>query len=385
MTGSRRWWWAAAVAGVVAAVWLLWPEGRSHEVTRSARAATTKPATSPPKENAPPPAAAAPAAAADRSDPPSRGHDQVPPQSQRYLEATVYPPTSQPLDSGAKDLLYPNRRYEKPRPLPKNRDVTFVFTADRYYYTGDEVAHVWLEVFRGDEPADDVRVRRATALAEGEAAAGTSVDLGLRPDGGRWSSTLELETAFPEHHGTILLEVAFEVNGDEAHEEAIRIFTTPPDRIPARFTGDFRDYVEEGSLFVEMGVEVFEPGFFRFDANLYDRNGEPVAFSVFKGDLPSGRQWVPLEFFGKVLRDQSAIAPYTVAQIRGYRFLEAQTPDQERMVDDPLTHRTAAYDLALFSAEEYTSEHKERMLELMREDIAAGRTLDVPPLASTPR
>jgi len=55
------------------------------------------------------------------------------------------------------------------------------------------------------------------------------------------------------------------------------------------------------------------------------------------------------------------------------------------LVDDPLIHRTAAYDLALFSDEEYTSEHKKRMLELMREDVAAGRTLDVPPLATKPR
>jgi hypothetical protein len=337
----------------------------------------------------PEPDVPAPAAArdADRGDPPSSstGEDEVPAQIQHFLAATVYPPTSQPLTPGAQDLLKPNQRYEKPRPLDKNREVTFVFTADRYYYTGNQVAHVWLEVLRGDEPADGVRVHRATALAEGEGASSASVDLGLHRDGPRWTSDLELEKAFPEHHGTILLEVALNVDGGEVQEEAIRIFTTPPDRIPARLTGNFLDFVREGSLFVEMGVEVFEPGFFRFDANLYDRNGDPVAFSVFKGDLPAGEQWVPLEFFGKVLRDEGALAPYTVEQIRGYRFLDGQTPDRERMADDPFTHRTAGYDLALFSDDEYTSEHKERMLELMREDVAAGRTLDVPPLAKPPR
>lgn len=338
----------------------------------------------------PEPDAPAPAAArdADRGDPPpsSTGEDEVPAQIQQFLAATVYPPTSQPLKPSAQDLLKPNQRYEKPRPLnKKNRDVTFVFTADRYYYTGDQVAHVWLEVLRGDKPADGVRVHRATALAEGEGASSDSVDLGLNRDGARWTSDLDLKKVFPEHHGTVLLQVALNVDGGEVQEEAIRIFTTPPNRIPARLTGQFLDFVREGSLYVEMGVDVFEPGFFRFDANLYDRNGDPVAFSVFKGDLPAGEQWVPLQFFGKVLRDEGALAPYSVEQIRGYRFLDGQTPDRERMADEPFTHRTAAYDLALFSDDEYTSEHKERMLQLMREDVAAGRTLDVPPLAGPPR
>jgi hypothetical protein len=383
LTGSRRAWWAAAVAVVLAAVWLLGPEGRAPEATGSSQHAATVLAALP-EPDAPAPAAAR---NAHRGDPPSpsTGEDEVPPQIQQFLAATVYPPTSQPLRPGSQDLLNPDQRYEKPRPLGKNREVTFVFTADRYYYTGDKVAHVWLEVLRGNAPADGVRVHRAIALAEGESASSAPVDLGLRRDGARWSSDLELEKEFPEHHGTILLQVAFAVGGGEVHEEAIRIFTTPPDRIPARLTGNFLDFVREGSLYVEMGVEVFEAGFFRFDANLYDRNGDPVAFSVFKGDLPAGEQWVPLEFFGKVLRDEGALAPYTVEQIRGYRFLDGQTPDRERMADEPFTHRTAAYDLARFSDEEYTSEHKERMLELMREDVAAGRTLDVPPLAAPPR
>jgi hypothetical protein len=323
-------------------------------------------------------------AGAERPDPPPVSEAELPPQIQRFLEANVYPPTSRPLRSGATDLLRPNRRYEKPHPLDEDRDVTSVFTADRYYYTGDEVAHVWLEVLRGDRPAA-IRVQRAIALAEGEGTSPALVDLGLRPDGARWSGALDLESTFPDHHGTILLEVSFEVDGGEVHGEAIRIFTTPLDRVPARVTGDFRDSVREGSLLVEVGVDVFEPGFFRFDANLYDRAGEPVAFSVFKGMLAPGEQWIPLEFFGKILRDESALGPYSVEQIRGYRFLEGQTPDRERLVDDPVTHRTLAYDLALFSDEEYTSEHKERMIALMREDVEAGRTLDVPPLAAKPR
>jgi hypothetical protein len=305
---------------------------------------------------------------------------QVPPQIQRFLEANVYPPTSRPLTADAVDLLYPNRRYEKPQPLDEDGEITFVFTADRYYYTGDEVAHVWLEVLKGDEPAR-VQLDRATARAEGGGGSGGMlVDLGLRPAGGLWSTDLSLGNAFPGHHGSILLEVAFRADGGEPHSAAVRIFSTPVERVPARLTGDVRDSLIDGSLLVEVGVDVFEPGFYRFDANLYDRDGAPLAFTVFKGDLAPGEQWLPLEFFGKVLRDQGVMGPYSVEQIRGYRFLEGQTPDRELLIDDPLTHLTSAYDVASFSDAEYTSEHTERMIDLMLDDIENGRTLDSPVL-----
>lgn len=365
---------------------LFWVRGRSAEREGATRqVALAKPPAKPP----PPPEAelqATQPVAEEESaetEPIAEPEQEIPPQIQRYLDANVYPPTSGRLTAEATDLLYPNQRYEKPRPLDEDGDVTFVFTADRYYYTGDEVALVWLEVLDGKQPAD-VDIYQATARAEVDGRpGGAPVDLGLlQSDGGRWSTALDLAQAFPDHHGTILLEVAFQAEGGEIHSEAIRIFSTPVDRIPAQLSGDFRDSADDGSLLVEVGVDVREPGFFRFDANLYDRNGEPVAFAMFKGDLEPGENWLPLEFFGKILRDQGATGPYSIEQIRGYRYLEGQTPDRERLVDNSVTHQTSRYDAAVFSDEVYTSEHKEQMVQLMLEDMAAGRTLDVPDVAA---
>ncbi len=380
---SRRVWWVFGIIVVLVAltlfgVWGRWPEREG--TTREVAMAMATPARSPEPVREP-----TQPAAGDESptpEPVAVPEEELPPQVRRFLEANVYPPTSRPLTEGATDQLYPNQRYEKSRPLDEDGEVTFVFTADRYYYTGDDVALVWLEVVDGGQPAD-VDIHQATARAEerGQASAAL-VDLGLQSDGVRWSSALNLAEVFPDHHGTILLEVVFEVDGGDMHAEAIRIFSTPPDRIPAQFTGEFRDSIHDGSLLVEVGVDVLEPGFFRFDANLYDRNGEPVAFAVFKGDLEPGDNWLPLEFFGKILHDQGAMGPYTVEQIRGYRFLEGQTPDRERLADNPVTHQTSPYEAAIFSDAVYASEHKERMVQLMLDDIDAGRTLDAPPVAS---
>lgn len=352
------------------------PPGEAGAATTSAPGAPRELA----RAGAPPPVRAVSNRRPPRSRP-DAPNGELPPQVQRFLEANVYPPTSRPLTSGSTDLTNPNQRYEKPRPLDEDGEITFVFTADRYYYTGDEVAQIWLEVQKGGQPAA-VRIHRATARAENNGApTGRLVDLGLQTDGVRWASRLDLDQVFPEHHGTILLQVAFQADGGEVHAEAIRIFSTPLEQVPARVTGEFRDSVKDGSLLVDVGVDVYEPGFYRFDANLYDRNGDPVAYAVFKGDLEPGQQWLPLDFFGKILRDQGALGPYSIEQIRGYRFLEGQTPDRERLVDDPVTHQTRSYDLTEFSDDAYTSEHKERMIQLMLEDADEGRSLDVPRVA----
>ena len=386
--GSRRVWWTLGIVVVVAALALFGARGPSRDGAsappREAVAATTTSASGASRAEARPGAAPPVTTVSNRRTPRSRpdaSRGDLPPQVQRFLDANVYPPTSRPLTSGATDLTNPNRRYEKPQPLDEDGEITFVFTADRYYYTGDEVAQVWLEVQKGGQPAA-VRIHQATARAESRGApTGKLVDLGLQTDGVRWASRLDLDQAFPDHHGTILLQVAFQAEAGEVHSEAIRIFSTPIEQVPARVTGEFRDSVTDGSLIVDVGVDVYEPGFYRFDANLYDRNGDPVAYAVFKGDLQPGPQWLPLEYFGKILRDQGALGPYSIEQIRGYRFLEGQTPDRERLVDDPVTHQTGAYDLAEFSDDEYTSEHKERMIQLMLEDVDEGRSLDVPRVA----
>lgn len=379
--GSRRFWWVAGIGVALVVIALFMLAGQAPQRKGATRQMALA-ASAPSRDAKVQPKKRVTQDESPQAEPVAEAEQDLPPQIRRFLANNVYPPTSGPLTAEATDLLHPNQRYEKPRPIDEAGKVTSLFTADRYYYTGDEAAVVWLDVRDGDLPAA-VAIHEATARAEDRnGPSGDPVDLKLRSDGGRWGSVLDLAQVFPDHHGTILLEVAFAVEGGDIQREAIRIFSTPVDLIPAQLSGEFRDAVQDGSLLVEVGVDVREPGFFRFDANLYDRNGKPVAFSVFKGDLTPGENWVPFEFFGKILRDQEAMGPYSIEQVRGYRFLEGQTPDQERLADERVTHRTSPYDAFAFSDAVYTSAHKEQMIRLMLDDIDAGRTLDVPEVAS---
>jgi hypothetical protein len=315
--------------------------------------------------------------------------EELPEPVRRLLEATPYPDTSGRLHAGQQDLLEPNRRYERHRPIPDTLShdpaqvVTWRFTSDRYAYTNADAAHVSLQVRRGGEPIE-VELHEATAVREGRAGAeGERERVDFRRDGQELVSDLPLQL-FADHHGVILLKVRFEYERGRFHEDELRIFHTPPDRVPAELSPVARDFVEDGSLVVEVDVDVDRAGFYRIDANVFGAGGEPVAFTFWKGDLESGRQQVPLQIYGKVLHDAGIPPPYTVAQIRGYQFIDGGYPDRAHLPDLPVRHTTASYSLGSFTTLRHDSPQEVRLANMLRQDIASGIGVTPPPSASGP-
>ncbi len=363
----------AALAAALAAGLLWWQGGRGE-------GAATDVASPPPSPEAPPTAVPDGPAA-----PPLPPLETLPEPIRRYLAANVYPATSGRLTEAHEDLLRPNRRHERRRPLPDSLTdppeaiLSSRFSADRYYYAGGETVHASLQVWRGDEPVEP-RLLAAGAVAELRDGPGeTARPLAFRWRGDRLVADLPL-TRFAEHHGPILLSVAYEAAPGRRHEESIRVFHTPVSRIPARFTGRVSDEVRDGHLRVEVELDVVAPGFYRLDANLRDADDAPVAFAVFKGELERGVRSVPLEVWGRVLVDAGVPGPYAVSELRGYRFLEGAWPDRELIPDPAIRWRTSAWPLSAFSEEAYTSDHQRQMVQLMLEDLARGISLDVPGL-----
>ncbi|MCA9512553.1 MAG: hypothetical protein KC560_17735, partial [Myxococcales bacterium] len=296
-----------------------------------------------------------------------------------YLARTVYPPDAGRLDQ-AGDLLEANPRYEQFKRVPGSHgsvpDVTFLWTADAFRYTSDEIVHARFEAKQGDAPAL-VRDLSGWARAEGRGGPeGDEVALHFRRAGAAHLADVDLSREFAEHHGFVVLGVRYTVADVAQQEERIRVFVTPADAIPAAFTGTFRDDVRDGSLVVEAGVEVYRPGFYRFDANLYGANGEPVAWAAFKGELSRRDGFVPLRFFGRVLRDVGAPGPYRLRQLRGYLFRDGEFPDRLHLRDYEGSYVTSASALDAFSEAEWDDAHRRRMVELMLQDEAAGIPID---------
>lgn len=350
-----------------AASWFLGP-------VRDANSTTPDVATAAPSS---PPAPPSPAPVSPDDDP------ALPEPIRRYLAATPYPEGSGLLGETHTDLLEPNRRHERARPIPEtlgddlSQVVSSIFTADRYFYTSEEEVHAYLQVTRGGRVLS-VRLLGASLLREGRAGTiGQAVPLRFRWENDRHALNLPLD-GLADHHGPVVLSVHYEYAPGETYEESLRLFVTPADRVPARFTGEFEDEVVEGNLEIEIGLEVNAPGFYRFDANLYDRAGRPVAFTSFKGELGIGTGMFPLSFYGRLLRDAERPGPWVLGELRGYRFLEASFPDRERLPDYPDRFTTGDHPLEEFTDEFHVSDHERRMVELMLEDVARGISLDVP-------
>lgn len=304
----------------------------------------------------------------------------------RFLESTPYPPTSGRLSAAHEDLLRPNARHERHRPIPDTladdpaQIVSWLFTADRWAYVGPDTVHAWLEVNRGETPIA-VEIASATATREDASGpVGAPEPLSFTREGDRLVADLSL-ARFADHFGPIVLAVRFEYAPGRFHEDQLRIQSTPLSHVPGA-VAEMEDRVSNGNLVLDVGADLRVGGFYRFDANVYDANGDPVAYASWKGELTAGRQSIPLEVWGKVLRDAGVPGPYTIGEIRGYRFLDGQYPDREMLPSLDATHTTSAWPLDVFRDDEHVSEHELHVAELMLDDLEAGRALVTPPVAA---
>ena len=122
-----------------------------------------------------------------------------------------------------------------------------------------------------------------------------------------------------------------------------------------------------------MPVDVEQAGLYLIDANLYTKDGDPLASSRFKEPLDEGRQTVALRFFGKILHDAARDGPYTVGELRGALAAPEHTPAQVLMPPYPGEITTAAYRAADFSAAEWDApEKRERLRRLQRLEALGG-------------
>jgi hypothetical protein len=138
----------------------------------------------------------------------------------------------------------------------------------------------------------------------------------------------------------------------------------------AQLTGAYRDRPADGGLTVEAEVEVRNPGRFHIEASLYDRNGQrPVAWAQDAAELPPGRHWMPLRYFGRVLHERGIDGPYVL------RFVALSTVTQmpnakNRLVENAFV--TAPYDAAQFSDAPFDDPDLLDAARRVEQDLQAG-------------
>lgn len=276
--------------------------------------------------------------------------------------AHEFPPSSRPLGRETHpDLIEWNGRHESARGASDDPDLRILYTGDVYWLTGSAAeAHTWLEVTRDGAPIDvTVSEAHLLALADGgePLAEPTIVPLQYRREGDRWVATLRPAELFPAITRNVRLRatIVFDVGLPSPEAQSLELVYIPDSAVPARFTGRFREEVEDGSLAVYAELEVLRGGWFVIDANLWDARDEPVAFSSSAGALEPGTHEVRLLFFGRVLRLSGSSPPWHLGELRGMRIDESARPARERVPPYEGRYETRSYEGTTFSDDTWRS------------------------------
>jgi hypothetical protein len=265
-----------------------------------------------------------------------------------FEQFAKYPPESRPLTTSNWDLLHPwltdnnpaalvpletfrqletlqkaglseeeiAQKVSLPQALPQ-----YVFDVNKTILAGtqDEI-EAKLTVFPSPGSKDPVRFQISRAELIGDDYLG-SPSLGEVPftcesSGSvctfRWKAPSEEK----KYWGALELQVTLTTNGVAGDLQARQAFYSSP-MVAGRFTGDFTEHLNNGSLVIDAGVEVQRRMVCFVAANLFSADDEAPLQTVQRRVIvdPSMKS-IPLTFFGKIFRDNGAQGAFRLQDLR---------------------------------------------------------------------
>lgn len=304
-----------------------------------------------------------------------------------YASNTKYPEASRPV-SEHPDQIYPNEPVTEAHPMRTangGTDAAIQIQTSQsrvFMAAGERAAFSLRAVDAGGKPLTLVVSR---ALAQGMTYKGarptTQIVLPFADDGngadavagdGAFAGVLApSQTGLAGFDGTIRTEVRYSVNG-KAGFVLFDVIYTP--ELPAVWTGQVREGVEDGSLVFYLKADIRAAGRYIVHGRVDDAKGKPFALATFNDLLPAGPVEIKLQVFGKLMRDKEAVLPLTLRDVDGFLLKENVDPDRAlmpRLEGKVLVGK--AHPLKSFSDAEWQSEERSRHLEEFSKDIALAQ------------
>jgi hypothetical protein len=151
----------------------------------------------------------------------------------------------------------------------------------------------------------------------------------------------------------VYVEVAFEApeNKGLMRYPLVVTYSREPD---AKLNGKYSDAASGGGMVIDVGVTAEKAGHYRVIGSLYAADGErAIAFATAQADLGVGDGTLPLQFFGKVLRDSGIDGPYELRYEMLYEQIAMGTEIAGETVDPAYT--TGPYKASSFSSDAYAA------------------------------
>jgi hypothetical protein len=304
-----------------------------------------------------------------------------------YREGSQYPAGSRPMAENA-DQNSPNSPVTDMHPMRLqgggvDANVQLQTSQSRVYMASNEAVAFSLRAVDSSNQVLPLVVTRA--VAQGITYNGTRqtpqvsvpfVDDGSGadpvPNDGAFAGVLAPgQTGLAGFAGTIRTEVRYSVNGKNG-AVIFDVIYTP--ELPAVWTGQVREAIENGSLNFYLKAEVRQPGRYVISGRVDDARGKPFALLTFNDVLGAGPNEVRLTMFGKLMRDQDAALPLTLRDVDGYLLKENTDPDRALMPRlEGKVYTSKNHPLKGFSDAEWQSEERTRYLTEFAKDVTQAR------------
>lgn len=271
--------------------------------------------------------------------------------SEEYRRLSQYPPWSRPFNEEGEDPILRDRTVS---PIlgagPNGEDPTLVVFPERtsfetpnpvllYAYLSVDGTRVAAGSITGTIMSEDLQPLAELTYADD----GSGGD----PIAGDYLYTARFEPGpsfAPELSESFLVRVVAETSDGEQRMAATSFLYSNPH---ARLTGNYRDSIVDGNLVIDAEVEVLRAGRFHLEATLYSQDGRHgIGEAHTAGELGTGRQWMRLTFFGRVISQSQLDGPYLL------RFVALSTTTTMPNAKNDLVenaHVTAPFRYAQFS------------------------------------
>ena len=304
-----------------------------------------------------------------------------------YREGSKYPPESRPAAQNP-DQLHPNQPVTEMNPMRvegggSNTNLFLQTSQSRVYLAAGEAAAFSLRAVDAQGATVPVVITRAVAagMTYGASRPTPQVTVPFTDDGGgadpvagdhAYAGILAPgQTGLAGFHGTIRTEVRYSAGGRKGFALFDVVYTPV---LPASWTGQVREGLDQGSLAFYLGLDVRQPGRYVVSGRIDDARGRPFALATFNEVLGVGGREVKLTVFGKLMTDGAPALPLRLRDVDGYLLRENVDPDRlllPRLEGQVFASRTQS--LKGVSDAEWESEERARYLAEYGKDRAAAR------------
>ena len=161
-------------------------------------------------------------------------------------------------------------------------------------------------------------------------------------------------------------------SGEQQGYVAFDVIYAP--QVPATWSGPVRDTLQDGSLDFILAATVNQPGRYVITGRVDDATGKPFALVTFNNELGAGAQQVPLQVYGRLVRDQKPAFPLTLHDVEGFLLRPDAYPDRALMParDGPVA-TSRKYSLAQFTDAAWSSDETQRYLAEYGKDVTQAQ------------